>query len=189
MKIQGGIMKNLKDYNGQFMPDLRLGDFSPDTLARMAELYCKLYIALDGFWYLTVKGRVSNEEALACDIQIWEKLSKYEMFNITKQMNIQGNDVIALMKAIQLVPWLQRMQYKIELKNHNNAILTVTGCPTLNALEKEGGGREDEICNIVEPRVLKGYASYFNPDIGVKCLKSPPRKSKDEICCQWEFSC
>ena len=182
-------MKNLKDYRGQFLPNLRLSDFSPDALARMAGLYCKLYMALDGFWYLTVKERVSNEEALACDIQLWEKLSKYEMFNITEQMNIRGNDVIALMKAIQLVPWLQRMQYEIELNNHNHAILTVTGCPTLNALEKEGEGREKEICNIVEPGVLKGYAAYFSPDIGVKCLKSPPRKSKDEICCQWEFSC
>ena len=182
-------MKNLKDYSGQFIPNLRLSDFSPDTLASMAGLYCKLYTALDGFWYLTVKERVGNEEALACDIQLWEKLGRYEMPRITEQMNIRGNDVIALMKAIQLVPWLQRMQYKIELKNHNHATLTVAGCPTLNAMEKEGEGREDEICNIVEPRVLKGYASYFNPDIGVKCLKSPPRKSKVEICCQWEFSC
>ncbi len=133
-------MKNLEDYNGQFMPDLRLSDFSPDALAGMAGLYSKLYIALDGFWYLTVKGRAGNEEALASDIQIWDKLSKYEMFNITEQMNIRGNDVSALMKAVQLVPWLQRMQYNIELKNPNHAILTVTACPTLNALEKETQG-------------------------------------------------
>ena len=59
-------------------------------------------------------------------------------------------------------------------------MLTVTYCPTLDALEEEGEGREDEICNIVEPKILKAYASFFNPDIEVKCLKSPPRKSSEK---------
>ena len=182
-------MKKLNDYSGQFFPDLKLGDFSLDTLAKLSGLYCKLYIAMDGFWYLTIKERISNKEALAFDILVWERLCKYEMAKITKQLNIMGNDVIALMKALQFVPWTQQMQYKMEAENHNRVTLTVTDCPTLDALEKEGAGREDEICNVVEAKVFEGYASFFNPDIEVRCLKSPPRKSKDEICCQWEFTC
>ncbi len=180
-------MKKLKDYSGEFSPDLRLGDFSSGTLAELLALYTKLYIALDGFWYLAVRERISNEVALACDIRAWERAYKYEMENITKQLNIQGNDVIALMKAIQITPSFQRMQYKIETKNHNNAILTATYCPILDALEKEGEGRENEICSIVASKMFKDYASFFNPDIAVASLKLPPRKSKDEICCQWEF--
>ena len=57
----------------------------------------------------------------------------------------------------------------------------------LEALEKEGGGRESQICRMVEPQVFKGYASFFNPRIETKPLKLPPRKRKDGICCQWEF--
>jgi len=53
-------MEKLNDYSGQFLPDLKLSDFSHDTLARISELYCKLYIAVDGFWYLTLKERISN---------------------------------------------------------------------------------------------------------------------------------
>ena len=180
-------MKKLDDYSGEFLPDLKLSDFSSDTLAELLALYGKLYIALDGSWYLAVKERVSNEEALACDIMTWERACKYEMAKVTKQLNIQGNDVTALMKAIQTTPFLQQMQFEIEVKNHNNAVLTVTYCPTLNALEKEGEGREDEICNLVDRKVYRYYASFFNPDIKIECLKTPPRKSKDEICCQWEF--
>jgi len=80
------------------------------------------------------------------------------------------------------------MKYRTEVRNKNNAFLTVTHCPTLEALEQEGQGRENEICNIVEARILKAHAICFNPDIEVKCLKSPPRKGKSYICCQWEFS-
>ena len=125
---------------------------------------------------------------MACDISTWERVSKYEMAKITKQLNIKGSDVVALMKAVQITPWLQQTQFEIEVKNHNNAILTVAYCPTLDALEREGEGRENEICNIVDRRLFKDYASFFNTSIEVKSLKLPPRKSKDEICCQWEFN-
>ena len=76
----------------------------------------------------------------------------------------------------------------VDIKNHDNAMFTITHCPTLEALEREGEGREKEICRIVEPVVLKCYASFFNLDIEVKGLKMPPRKSKDGDCCQWEFT-
>ena len=180
-------MRKLDDYSGEFLSDLKFSDFSPNTLAELLALYCKLYMALDGFWYLTVKERGSNEEALACDISTWEKVGRYEMTKITKQLNIQGNDVVAVMKAIQITPWLRQTQFRIEVKNHNNAVLTVTYCPTLDYLERESEGREKEICNIFDRKLFKDYASFFNPNIEVKYLKLPPRKSKDDICCQWEF--
>lgn len=39
----------------------------------------------------------------------------------------------------------------------------------------------------VEPIVFKAYASFFNPDVEVTCLKAPPRESQDEIACKWHF--
>lgn len=180
-------LEKLDDYSGEFLPDLKLQDFSPDALAELIRLYSQLYIALDGFWYLTLQERTSNEEALACDLQVWEKLCNYEMAKITDHLNIQGNDVIALVKAMQVAPWFHKIKCEVDVKNNNNATLTVTHCPTLEALEKEGGGRESEICRLVEPRVFKGYASFFNPGIEPKPLKLPPRKNKDGICCQWEL--
>ena len=99
-----------------------------------------------------------------------------------------GCDIVALVKALQFIPWFQRMKYKIKLKGKNNAILTVTYCPTLNALEKEGEGRENQICNIVDPKWFRDYASFFNSNIRVKGLKTPPRLSKSDICCRWQFT-
>ena len=180
-------MGKLHDYSGEFLPELKFSDFSSDTLAKLLALYCRLYMALDGFWYLTVKERSGNEEALACDIRTWERVARYEMEKIAKQLNIRGNDVIAVMKAVQMTPWLRQTQFEIEPKNHNEAALTVTHCPTLDALEKEGEGRENQICDRVDRKLFKEYAAFFEPAIEVTCLKLPPRKSKEEICCKWEF--
>ena len=182
-------MERLNDYSGQFLPDLKASDFSPDKLIDLIALYSKLYLALDGFWYLTVKERVGNNEALACNSRTWEKFCRYEMAKITELLNISGSDVITFLKGMQILPWFQNVKYKIEIRNQHSAVLTITYCPTLESLEKEGTGREREICKLSEPLLFKHYASFFNPDIKVKCLKSPPRKRKAEICCQWEFTC
>ena len=132
--------------------------------------------------------RRGNDEALACDIEAWEKITRYEMKNITKELNIEGNDVVAFMKAMQLSPWSQRMKHTIEFQGKNKALFTVTQCPTLEALEKEGKGREDQICNIVDIKWMQDTADFFNPDIKVTPLKTPPREDKKGICCQWEIS-
>ena len=181
-------MKKIDDYNGEFIPDLKLSALSPDALAGLLKLFAKLYIAMDGIWYLTLKERLGDKEALACDIEVWEKNCRYEVARIKRQLKIRGNDIVALMKVFQFCPWCLQMKFNIEIRGKNSALFTTTYCPTLDALEEEGRGREEEVCKIVEPRIMKTYASALDPDIKVRCLRSPPRKSKDDICCQWEFT-
>lgn len=180
-------MKELTDYSGEFIPEMHLEMFSKDTLIELMKLYSRFFRAVDGFWYLAVKEKVDNDKAMDCDMWVLEKLSQYEPKRIAKLMKIEGNDVAALVKVFQLNQWFWGLDYKLELKNRNHAVLTVVHCPTLVALEEEGEGRDESICQVVETKFFKDFASSFNPDIGVKYLKIPPRKSKDEICCQWEF--
>ena len=180
-------MERLSDYSGELLPELDPEDFSSETLRDLLRLYSRLYMGLDGFWYLTVMEKFGNDAALDCDIKVWDRAGRYEMKNVTKQLNIQGNDAVAFMKALQLSPWYWTVKSRVEIVDPNTAILTVTDCPTLNALEKEGSGRENEICKIAEPIILRAYASFFNPDVEVTCLQSPPRESQDDIACKWQF--
>lgn len=180
-------MRKLKDYSGNIKPDIKLEDFSPETLARMVKMYTKMYQAMDGFWYLSIMDKISNETAFNMDVDTWRKVCPYEMKRITRTLNISGNTVATLMKAIQFTPWFMSSDYVVEMINENHAILTVTRCTTLAALENEGQGREVEICTVFEPIVFKLYAEFFNPDIAVRHLVAPPRSSSSGICCQWEF--
>ncbi len=180
-------MKKLDDYRGEFFPDLKLSDFSPDTLVQLLKLYSKLYMAMDGFWYLAVKERAGDQEALACDIKVWEDMVKYETLMIRRQLKIRGNDITSLMKVTQLCPWFQLTISNIEIEDSSRATLTVVYCPTLESLENKGQGTEYKTCNVVCRRINEIIASQFSPDIKVDCLKLPPRESRDDICCQWEF--
>ncbi len=180
-------MEKLNDYSGEFIPGLKFSDLSHEKAIQLLQLYCQFYMALDGFWYLTIKDKFSNEEALASDLQVWERLSKYEIARITKLLNIDGNDIITLMKILQFTPWQQQTQYTIDIKTPHSAVMTVTSCRTLEALEKEGKGREKDVCQTADPHILQSYASLVNPKIRVKYLKIPPRITRDDICCQWEF--
>ena len=70
-------MSKLEDYSGEFNPNLKPSDFSYDALEKLIKTYGQLYKALDGFWYLTLMDRSGNDEALTCDIAVWEKLCRY----------------------------------------------------------------------------------------------------------------
>ena len=102
-------------------------------------------------------------------------------------LNIHGDDVATMMKAIQASPWMWIYDYRIDLKNNNHAIVTYYTCPTLLSLEKEGTGREKLICQEMEPKLMRIIADYFNPEIQVIPIKLPPRTEYDDCCCQWEF--
>ncbi len=45
-------MSRLRDYSGQFNPNLKLEDFSKEVLVKLIKMYGRLYMAVDGFWYL-----------------------------------------------------------------------------------------------------------------------------------------
>ena len=36
-------------------------------------------------------------------------------------------------------------------------------------------------------KIFMKMAHFYNPKMKVTALKLPPRRSVDDICCQWEF--
>ena len=180
-------MKELTDYSGSFLEEIDFNNFSRETLAKLLVTYAKLYIAIDGFWYMTVMDKVGNDVALECDINAWLIMSKYEKKRLGEVLNIEGNDVLAFIKTLQFSPWFIHTKYTVEMENDNSAIMTVTYCPTLDALEKEGKGRQKEICSVFEPKVFSNYASLFNEKIETKCISPLPREKREDVCCKLSF--
>ena len=75
----------------------------------------------------------------------------------------------------------------MEIKDDNHATLTFTTCPSWEAIAKEGVGREDEICKVVDLGIYNTYAHAINPDIQVKLLKTPGEDRKQNGYCTWDF--
>lgn len=175
------------DYTGEFDPEFSYEKLSRETLLRLLRASTEYMLRIDGYWYLTVMDKFGNDEAFDCDLKVWEKAQRFETKTVSRLLNIRGNDVATVMKAIQASPWMRIYEYQIDLKDPNHAVVTYFTCPTLLALEKEGTGREKPICQILEPKMMKIIADYFNPDIQVIPLKVPPRTDYSDCCCQWEF--
>ena len=180
------FMKKLVDYSGPFFPHLKLEDFSKEALISLIKVYSRLYMGLDGFWYLSVKEHFGNDEALKCDEWVWEKDHRFELKHLASLFKIEGNGIIPFLKAFQLTPWVWNLDFTFELNGPEQAVLTVHRCPTLVSLEKEGHGRERSICQIIEPKVFQNYATFFSPKIRITPMKLAPRKDQNEVPCQWK---
>jgi len=180
-------MKELTDYSSEFDPNIKHENFSKDLLIKLLQFYSDYIRKLDGFWYLIVKNRTGDDEAFACDTKVWEKMYAVDLEMTCNLYKIKGHDVAALLKAFQMSPWNAVYRSSIELKSLNHGVLTFTHCPTLLALEREGEGREERICQQLELQLFRMQADFFNPEIQVRALKVPPRTDYSDCCCQWEF--
>ncbi|MBN2099507.1 MAG: hypothetical protein JW753_07930, partial [Dehalococcoidia bacterium] len=69
-------MKNPEDKESAAEIDLKLEDLPRESLVALVRLYSRLMMDIDGFWFLSMKDRVGNEEAIACDNWVWERVVK-----------------------------------------------------------------------------------------------------------------
>jgi hypothetical protein len=175
------------DYHGDFDPTFSHDHLSKETLIKLLKTYGEYVLRVDGFWYLTVMNKWGNDEAFQCDVKVWEKALPWELRVVSEVLNIHGNNLATLMKYFQVAPWMWNLTFDIDQKSPNRSVVTITHCPTLISIEKEGTGREKPICQDLEPKMMAMMAHYFNPEIQVNAMKLPPRKDYDDCCCQWEF--
>ncbi|MFC1945035.1 hypothetical protein ACFLX5_06155 [Chloroflexota bacterium] len=142
------------------------------------------------FWYSIVAEYVNPDDAFKWEIEMWARwLYPYIQPRLNRTMNIQGDDVATVFKTLQIMPDGGEDIYVMDwyLENKDHGILTLQVCRPLLFLENEGKGRKAILCPQMELACFSMVAEFVNPDIKVMALKIPPRKSKDEIACQWEF--
>ena len=167
--------------------DSKLESLSRGELIDLVKLSSRMILALDGFWYLSVKELAGNDKALDRDNWVWDKVMKFYLSELARLLGVQGRDVADYMKVMGPRPEGLVLEEKVEVLNRNDAIRTVTHCPTIAALEKEGEGRDAVHCSATCSAMRVKHSKLFNPAIKVTCLKIPPRKSKDDIFCQFEY--
>jgi len=181
-------MEELQDYSGEFSPNRTLMDFSKEALIRLWIATAKLYIGIDGYWFTLIKEKYGYETAIELENELWKRAAPMEFRRVAEAMNIRGNDVASLFKALQMDPGSEGvMDLEYELKDKNHGIFTVRGCRSLEYWEKYGDTQMMKDGCAIDVWAFAEYARFFNPRMKTTCLKLPPRNSPDEIACQWEF--
>ena len=180
-------MENLKVYNLESLYSSQLENCSRETLIALVKAYAQLYLVLDGSWYLSVKQRLGDEQAIDIDLQVWDKQVKRETEKLAKLMGFRNRDVVSLMELSALIPSATGAKGYIEIANRNDCTLNITYCPIVKTLEKEGKGREKTECEVICRLIMTNMALAFNPSIELKSINVPPRQNQDEIYCQWQF--
>lgn len=187
-------MQDLADYSGEHKPDLEFEDFSKESLVKLIKAYQITFVGLMGMWNTVNRERIGAEEAFRLDADVYEKMvSKFELPLVTQALNIRGDDVVTMLKYFQVAPDGARKglyEFDYDVRTNDHAILTFTRCPSLFHFEKSGS--EQDIISLcgpggVEERAFIEICRFFNPDMKCRALKLPPRKGKDDTCCQWEF--
>ena len=182
-------MTELKDYSGEFKRDLKWEDFSKEALVQALKATSRCVTGLDGFWYSLVKERFGEKVAGELDAELWKKMTWFELTQIQKALNIHGDDIATMCKFLQNSPdSIGVLHWDCDIKNRNLAIGTVTHCRALEYMERHGDyALMKTACEAVDAALIPQVGRWINPKIKVTCLKLPPRKSKDEACCQWEI--
>jgi len=185
-------MADLTEYSGPFNPNIKANDFSKETLVELLVHWAKQYIKFEGYYQGAIREHLGDQAAndWACEVYRVDRIPSYIWKGVRRIFNIQGNDLESFFKAIQWDPafFANLFDWDVEFQGKSRAVVTVTYCPALLAMEKEGKGYEGIICPGLEVLTYETYAKSFNPKIEVKPLVLPPRKSKDDIHCQWEYT-
>jgi len=188
---------SLEDYSGPFKPDLRFTDFSREQLARMYLMACEYGFLIMEAYQAHIFEKYGFDAMLDV-LAVWENeqfLAKC-MDMKRRWMKIEGKDIESYMKDFQTdFTALPGKFYDVtfEMPSKDRGIMTFNRCVAVDIAEAIGtdgpmGEMLNKVCRVTCPPAMVVAARMHNPDIVVKELAIPPRKSKDDICCSWEYT-
>ena len=180
-------MEESKSYDIESLVSSYLESYSKEKLIALLAFCGRLYMLLDGHWYLSVKQRLGDEQTVDIDLQVWGKQERKEVEGLAKLLGFQSRDVISLMELSVIMPSAAGSKGYIEVRNKNDCTFSITHCPIFRTLEKEGEGREKTQCEVICRRLWADMALIFNPSIEVEPTRMPTRQNPDEVYCQWRF--
>jgi len=168
------------------MNELDLSALSKEELIKLVKVYSRLFLALDGFYFLSVEDRFGYQAALDIDIKAWEGYFPYEAKLLRRTLGIQEEGIPGIIETLKYSAFVPCMEQRIEEVSEKRGVFALYKCPSLEAMEK--AGRNEFTCEPVGTIVFQRYAESMDPRVKVRFLDGPPRKSPEDVSCKWEFT-
>jgi hypothetical protein len=156
-----------------------------EKLADFIFLHLRDMWAVDGLYYLGIEEEYGTEAATEIDRRVWEVMGKIEARRLKDLLEIKGNDIPSMMKALQYSGWALDLEDKEIIVENDRGIIRNVKCRVQNTRLKKG--LEEFGCKPVRWGFLKSFAKEFNPNIVVDCKVCPPDEHPDDLLCEWEF--
>ena len=181
------------DYAAPFAPDPGFLEFSKEELVAML-LGCHEYIlgCNQGVaMYVVMRHSLDEMFKMAKDIWSGKVLPAVKDLK-ARNMGINGNDVAAFMKDLQIDASAypgKKFDLVFEMPEPDVGIMTFNKCAA--PLMWEQLGREDILekgCHTTCPASIEETAKLYNPNMKMDVLAIPPRVDDSHICCRWKLS-
>ena len=160
-------------------------DIPKEKIADFVFMHLRDMWAVDGFYYMFIEEKYGTEVATEIDRQVWEVMGKIEARKIKKLLNITGDTVTDVIKALRYSGWSMDLEDKEITEKNGVGIVRNVKCRVQNTRIKKGLGEFG--CKPVRWGFLKSFAHEFNPEIEVECKVCPPDKHSDDLWCEWIF--
>ena len=86
------------------MREIVFDEFDRDVLVDILKLYSRLFLALNGFWFLATRGKYSHDTAMDIEMDTWISYFPYEAKKIRKAFGIEGNCIADLITVLRYSP-------------------------------------------------------------------------------------
>ncbi|HKA93124.1 MAG TPA: hypothetical protein VKE97_04925, partial [Acidimicrobiia bacterium] len=170
---------------------LTLGDLPGDRLVPVALEYMMVGHLIDRALMPQVAVRAGIDTVDEVAIDEWLGASPTYTARMRRLMGIEGDDVGAIMKGLQLdVGFVhQYMGVAYELADARHGEFWLDHCGALMDVEPHGEARVVGMCHHIEDPTFDGTAVATNPHARIRPIHRPPRVPADrEPHCHWTIT-
>jgi hypothetical protein len=180
----------MHDYAGPFDPDFHPGKLSRAALARLGREYMMVGHLIDRALMPHVAGHLGAAGIERVAIDEWMGASPVYTGRIRRCMGITGDDVPAIMKALQLdvgAPH-QYMDFRFAVESPARGTFWLQHCGALLDVEPFGEKQVFSMCHAIEDPTFDATATATNPRARIRPIHRPPRVPADRMPhCHWSI--
>lgn len=178
----------MQDYAGAFDPTFHVGKLTRAALARLGREYMMVGHLIDRALMPHVAGHLGALGIERVAIDEWMGASPVYTGRIRRCMQITGDDVPAIMKALQLdvgAPH-QYMDFHFAVESPTRGTFWLQHCGALLDVEPFGVKQVFSMCHTIEDPTFDATATATNPRARIRPIHRPPRVPSDRMPhCHW----